>query len=35
MVGHRTVWIFAACALLVAMFAGFWAIGRARKVQMI
>jgi ferrous iron transport protein B len=33
--GHQTLWILTACALLAAMFGGFWLLGRTRKIQMI
>jgi len=33
--GHQTVWILTACALLALMFGGFWLLGRKRKIQLI
>jgi ferrous iron transport protein B len=32
--GHHTLWILVACALLAAMFGGFWLIGKRHKVQL-
>ena len=34
-VGHETLWIMTPCALLAAMFGGFWMMGRVHKIQVM
>ena len=32
--GHQTVWILTPCALLGALFGGFWLLGRKHRISM-